>query len=141
MSQSVCVILLRVLTISLALQCASNIRQAFTMVDILLDKGHHKELAQDLASCQDLSLKKDMVQFVSNLAVVFMVVAQHNNEGGMNISHACQKYMAAPGEPYANLVKFFKVYIRNVIDSRQIDKSTFSLCQLNRIEWLGIESK
>ena len=30
---------------------------------------------------------------------------------------------------------------RDVIDSRQIDKSTFSLCQLNRIEWLGIESK
>ena len=31
--------------------------------------------------------------------------------------------------------------IRDVIDSRVIDKSTFSLCQLNRIEWLGIESK
>ena len=30
---------------------------------------------------------------------------------------------------------------RDVIDSRQIDRSTFSLCQLNRIEWLGIESK
>ena len=29
---------------------------------------------------------------------------------------------------------------RDVIDSRQIDKSTFSICQLNRIEWLGIES-
>ena len=30
---------------------------------------------------------------------------------------------------------------RDVIDSRQIDKSTFSLCQLNRIKWLGIELK
>ena len=30
---------------------------------------------------------------------------------------------------------------RDVIDSRQIDKSSFSLCQLNRIEWLGIKSK
>ena len=30
---------------------------------------------------------------------------------------------------------------RDVIGSRQIDKSTFSLCQLNRIEWLGIELK
>ena len=30
---------------------------------------------------------------------------------------------------------------RDVIDSRQIDRSTFSLCQLNRIERLGIESK
>ena len=30
---------------------------------------------------------------------------------------------------------------RDVIDSCQIDKSTFFLCQLNRIEWLGIESK
>ena len=30
---------------------------------------------------------------------------------------------------------------RDVIDSRQIDKSTFSLSQLNQIEWLVIESK
>ena len=30
---------------------------------------------------------------------------------------------------------------RNVIGSHQIDKSTFSLCLLNRIERLGIESK
>ena len=36
---------------------------------------------------------------------------------------------------------FFRPYTRDVIDSRQIDKSTFSICQLNRIEWLGIESK
>ena len=27
---------------------------------------------------------------------------------------------------------------RDVIDSRQIDKATFSLCQLNRIEWLCV---
>ena len=32
-------------------------------------------------------------------------------------------------------------FSRDVIDSRQINKSTFSLCQLNQIEWLGIESK
>ena len=31
--------------------------------------------------------------------------------------------------------------IRDVMDSQQINKSTFSICQLNRIEWLGIESK
>ena len=30
---------------------------------------------------------------------------------------------------------------RNVIDDRQMDKTTFPLCQLNRIESLGIESK
>ena len=30
---------------------------------------------------------------------------------------------------------------RDVIDSWQIDKSTFSFCQLNQIEWLGMESQ
>ena len=41
----------------------------------------------------------------------------------------------------SNIQKSFALSLRDVIDSRQIDKSTFSLCQLNRIEWLGIESK
>ena len=35
----------------------------------------------------------------------------------------------------------FGLRARDVIDIRQIDKSTFSICQLNWIEWLGIESK
>ena len=32
--------------------------------------------------------------------------------------------------------RFIKVGMSSIVD-----KSTFSLCQLNRIEWLGIESK
>ena len=29
----------------------------------------------------------------------------------------------------------------SILDKSIIDKSTFSLCQLDQIEWLGIESK
>ena len=53
-------------------------------------------------------------------------------------------HLIASVQPFQTLGPGYEmhcVFIRDVIDSRQIDKSTFSLCQLNQIEWLGIESK
>ena len=50
------------------------------------------------------------------------------------IKHEQPSTIFLANNPHYNLA-------RDVIDSRQIDKSLFSLCQLNRIERLGIESQ
>ena len=50
-------------------------------------------------------------------------------------------FVDSNGHSPLNFIISSTVLVRDVIDSRQVDKSTFSICQLNLIEWLDIESK
>jgi serine protease 16 len=75
----------------------------------MIDNGDLKQLENDFYACAAIDGKKDIYQFVSNLADAFMGVVQYNLEvPGQTISSLCQQ-MTSSEDSYANLQVLFKV--------------------------------
>ncbi|XP_034976666.2 thymus-specific serine protease [Zootoca vivipara] len=61
-------------------ECLEAVADGFSAVDTLVHDGALAKLAKDFRSCQELEGSGDCVQLVSNLADIFMLAVQYNNE-------------------------------------------------------------
>ncbi|XP_069500482.1 thymus-specific serine protease [Ambystoma mexicanum] len=73
-----------------SVKCKEAIVEAFLMVDHMLQAGNISQLEKDFSSCESLKGSDDYMEFVSNLADLFMGVVQYNMEiPGNDISKLC----------------------------------------------------
>ena len=92
-------------------QCLSQVREAFSQIDKMITNQELSQLAKDFNSCEPLSGRGDVYQFVSNLADAFMGVVQYNGEvAEQNITGLCLQ-MTESQDSYANLQKLYQVTV------------------------------
>ncbi|ELU12877.1 hypothetical protein CAPTEDRAFT_173918 [Capitella teleta] len=103
-------------------KCLSQVKEAFSTIDQMLDKGNLLQLENDFYSCAPLDGEKDIYQFTSNVADAFMGVVQYNQEiPGQSIAGLCEQ-MTASADSYANLRKLFRRFL-NESDQKCSDNS------------------
>ncbi|XP_078517215.1 thymus-specific serine protease-like [Lissotriton helveticus] len=73
-----------------SVKCRDAVAEAFDTVDHMLQTANITQLEKDFSSCESLKGSDDYIEFVSNLADIFMGVVQYNMEmPGNDISKLC----------------------------------------------------
>ncbi|XP_063793920.1 thymus-specific serine protease [Pseudophryne corroboree] len=77
-------------------KCLDKVRDAFRIVDRLLQTGNVTQLEKDFFSCAPLRAPDDYIEFVSNLADIFMGAVQYNKEtAGSDVQKVCGSMITA----------------------------------------------
>ncbi|KAG8547762.1 hypothetical protein GDO81_027608 [Engystomops pustulosus] len=77
-------------------KCLDRVKESFRIVDSMLHPGNVSILEKDFSSCSPLRAPEDYVEFVNNLADIFMGAVQYNMESpGSDVRKICEHMVNA----------------------------------------------
>ncbi|KAM9326334.1 thymus-specific serine protease [Gastrophryne carolinensis] len=92
-------------------KCIDRVRESFQAVENLLQSGNVTQLEKDFSSCAPLHGSDDYMEFVSNLADIFMGAVQYNNETpGSDVGKICD-HMLKGDSAYEGLKNVNTLYM------------------------------
>ncbi|XP_078517213.1 thymus-specific serine protease-like [Lissotriton helveticus] len=99
-----------------SVKCRDAVAEAFDRVDHMLQTANITQLEKDFSSCESLKGSDDYIEFVSNLADIFMGVVQYNMEmPGNDISKLCNTMTdESLGTSYRRLMVINQKYMESM---------------------------
>ncbi|XP_018411518.1 PREDICTED: thymus-specific serine protease-like [Nanorana parkeri] len=92
-------------------KCLDKVKESFRVVESLLTEKSVTQLEKDFFSCAALHPPEDYMEFVSNLADIFMGAVQYNNESpGSDVRKICERMISA-SSAYEGLKAVNSIYM------------------------------